>query len=152
MTRLLLGADRSAEIAAAVDAVWEEAERRPTALLAIADEPLRGEVRRILVRGWFTVVEPPEGELRPAGEDPAAGAVLADLRTPAGWDGVRRLRLDPRAGRIPVVGLVSAPREADRSRARQLGVACLVPVPFAPEGLLAVMERVTEGPARDDRG
>lgn len=152
MNRPVPDAAASAEVAAAVDAVLEAAERRPTAVLAIADDPLRGAVRRILVRGWFTVVEPPEGELPLAEEAPAAGAVVADLRTPEGWDGVRRIRLDPRAGRIPVVGLVSAACEEDSFRARQLGVACLVPVPFAPDGLLTVMERVTEGPAPDGRG
>jgi CheY-like chemotaxis protein len=151
MSRPASEAGGPAGIEAEVDALCGALEQRPTAVLAIADEPLRGAVRRILVRGWFTVVETPDGALPPVSAEPA-DAVVADLRTPDGWDGVRRIRLDPSAGRIPIVGLVAAPREEDRSRARQLGVSCLVPVPFAPEGLLTVMERVTEGPAREGRG
>lgn len=98
------------------------------------------------MRSLCTVVEPSSGELSAdAVEAAAPDAVLADVRTPDGWAAVRRLREDARADGVPVLGLVSAPREADRRRARKLEVDCLVAVPFDPDGLLDLVERITEG-------
>ncbi len=129
-----------------VDVVWAETERRPTVLLAIGDEALRDSSRRALVRSLCTVVEPFSGELSAdAVEAAAPDAVLADVRTPDGWAAVRRLREDARTDGVPVLGLVSAPREADRRRAREFEVDCLVAVPFDPDGLLDLVERITEG-------
>ncbi|HEX8276678.1 MAG TPA: response regulator [Longimicrobiaceae bacterium] len=129
-----------------VDMVCAEAEARPTVLLAIGDEALREESRRVLVRSLFTVVEQPSGELSAdAVEAAAPDAVLADVRTLDGWAAVRRLREDARADGVPVLGLVSAPREADHRWAREFEVECLVPVPFDPDGLLDLVERITEG-------
>ena len=129
-----------------VDVVFAEAESRPTVLLAIGDEALREASRRVLVRSLFTVVEQPSGELSAdAVEAAAPDAVLADVRTLDGWAAVRALRADARSGGVPVLGLVSAPREADRRWAREFEVECLVPVPFDPDGLLDLVERITEG-------
>jgi DNA-binding response OmpR family regulator len=129
-----------------VDVVCAEAEGRPTVLLAIGDEALRDASRRALVRSLCTVVEPSSGELSAdAVEAAAPDAVLADVRTLDGWAAVRRLREDARADGVPVLGLVSAPREADRRWAREFEVDCLVAVPFDPDGLLDLVERITEG-------
>ncbi|MET0397077.1 MAG: response regulator [Longimicrobiaceae bacterium] len=129
-----------------VDVVWARAENRPTVLLAIGDEALRDSSRQALVRSLYTVVEQHSGELSAdAVEAAAPDAVLADVRTPDGWAAVRRLREDARGDRVRVLGLVSAPRVADRRRARELEVDCLVAVPFDPDGLLDLVERITEG-------
>jgi CheY-like chemotaxis protein len=129
-----------------VEVVCAEAESRPTVLLAIGDEALRDSSRRALVRSLCTVVEPSSGELSAEAVEAAApDAVLADVRTPDGWAAVRRLREDARGDGVPVLGLVSAPREADRRRAREFEVDCLVAVPFDPDGLLDLVERITEG-------
>jgi DNA-binding response OmpR family regulator len=136
----------AAAIQRIVDVVCAEAESRPTVLLAIGDDALREESRRVLVRSLFTVVEQPSGELSADGVEAAApDAVLADVRTLDGWAAVRRLREDSRADGVPVLGLVSAPREADRLWAKEFEVDCLVAVPFDPDGLLDLVERITEG-------
>jgi CheY-like chemotaxis protein len=136
----------AAAIQRIVDVVCAEAESRPTVLLAIGDEVLRDTSRRVLVRSLCTVVEQPSGELSAEGvEEAAPDAVLADVRTLDGWAAVRRLREDSRADGVPVLGLVSAPREADRRWAREFEVECLVAVPFDPDGLLDLVERITEG-------
>ena len=129
-----------------VDVVWARAESRPTVLLAIGDEALRDSSRRALVRSLYTVVEQPSGELSAEAVEAAMpDAVLADVRTLDGWAAVRRLREDSRGDGVPVLGLVSAPREADRRWAREFEVDCLVAVPFDPDGLLDLVERITEG-------
>ncbi|HEX2191377.1 MAG TPA: hypothetical protein VHG51_20870 [Longimicrobiaceae bacterium] len=129
-----------------VDRVFARAARRPTVLLAIEDEALRDAARSLLVRALFTVVEPHGGEL--SAESVATfrpDLVLADVRTPDGWLALGRLRADPAVGGVPVVGLGPAPREAGREWARRLGVECVVPVPFDPDGLVDLVERVTGG-------
>jgi len=136
----------AAAIQRIVDVVCAETESRPTVLLAIGDDALRDTSRRALVRSLCTVVEQPSGELSADGVEAAApDAVLADVRTLDGWAAVRRLREDSRADGVPVLGLVSAPREADRRWAREFEVECLVAVPFDPDGLLDLVERITEG-------
>lgn len=145
------GAGRAEKIPAAViqrivEVVSDETESRPTVLLAIEDEALRETSRRVLVRSLFTVVERPAAELCPETlETVRPAAVVADVRTLDGWAAVRRLRGGGRGNGVPVVGLVSAPRETDRCWAREYAVGCLVPVPFDPEGLLELVERITEG-------
>ncbi|HEX2191376.1 MAG TPA: hypothetical protein VHG51_20865 [Longimicrobiaceae bacterium] len=127
------------------DAVWEEATRRPTVVLVVADEALRCELRRLLLRSLFTVVEPPAGELpaETAGMFPP-DAVVVDVRDPRenGWAAIRRLRDDPHTERVGVVALVSQPEEADLWWARRLRVARLLPVPWDGDDLLRAVEGV----------
>lgn len=128
-----------------VDAVWEEATRRPTVVLAVADEGLRSHVRGVLLRSLFTVVEPPAGELpaEMAGMFPP-DAVVVDVRDPRdnGWMTVRRLRDDPRTEQVGVVALVSHPEEADLWWARRLRVGRLLAVPWEGDDLLRAVEGV----------
>ena len=128
-----------------VDAVWEEATRRPTVVLAIAEEGLRNAIRGMLLRSLFTVIEPPAGELptEMAGMFPP-DAVVVDVRDPRdnGWMTVRRLRDDPRTEAVGVVALVSQPKEADLWWARRLRVGRLLPVPWEGDELLCAVEGV----------
>lgn len=129
-----------------VDVVCAETASRPTVLLAIEDDALRDTSRRVLVRSLCTVVEPPSGGLSAEAVEAAApDAVLADVRTLDGWAAVRRLRREYGPDGVPVLGLVTAPREADRRWAREFEVDCLVAVPLDPDGLLDLVERITEG-------
>lgn len=128
-----------------VDAIWEEATRRPTVVLSIGDEALRTAIRRRLLRSLFTVVEPPAGELplETAAMFPP-DAVVVDVRDPRdnGWAVVRRLRDDARTERVGVVALVSQPEEADLWWARRLRVGRLLRVPFEGDDLLRAVEGV----------
>jgi CheY-like chemotaxis protein len=128
-----------------VDAVWEEATRRPTVVIAIAEEGLRNAIRGTLLRSLFTVIEPPAGELptEMAGMFPP-DAVVVDVRDPRdnGWMTVRRLRDDPRTEAVGVVALVSQPEEADLWWARRLRVGRLLPVPWEGDELLCAVEGV----------
>jgi|GEM_PF-744589 len=128
-----------------VDAIWEEATRRPTVVLAVGDEGLRGEIRGTLLRSLFTVVEPPAGELpmEVAGLFPP-DAMVVDVRDPRenAWATVRRLRDDPRTERLGVVALVAQPEEADLWWARRLKVGRLLPVPWDGDDLLRAVEGV----------
>jgi CheY-like chemotaxis protein len=128
-----------------VEAIWEEATRRPTVVLSIGDEALRTAIRRRLLRSLFTVVEPPAGELplETAAMFPPDAAVV-DVRDPRdnGWAMVRRLRDEPHSERIGIVALVSQPEEADLWWARRLRVGRLLRVPFEGDDLLRAVEGV----------
>lgn len=127
-----------------VDQVFAETARRPAVMIAIEDEALRDETRRLLLRARFTVVELDSGALSAATVGShVPDAVLADARTLDGWAAVGRMREDAATSGVPVVALVAAPREPEQGWARRFGVECLVPVPFDPDGLVDLMERVT---------
>lgn len=127
-----------------VDRVFADTARRPAVMLAIEDEALRDETRGLLLRARFTVVELHTGGLSAdAVGSHVPDVVLADVRTLDGWTAVGRLREDPATRAVPVAGLVAAVRDAEQAWARRYGVECLVPVPFDPDGLVDLMERVT---------
>ncbi len=131
-----------------VEIIWTEATSRPIVVLAIADEALRTECRRRLLRSLFTVVEPPFGELpsESSGAFPP-DVLLVDVRSPEdnGWGVVRKLRDDPRTHDVPVVALVVQPEGADLWWARRLRVARLLPVPWEGDELLTAIEGVMLG-------
>jgi CheY-like chemotaxis protein len=75
--------------------------------------------------------------------------ILMDLQMP-GIDGLeltRRLKQDPASRDIPVVAVTAYAMSGDGDRARAAGCADYVPKPIDATRLLAVVRRITGGPA-----
>jgi two-component system alkaline phosphatase synthesis response regulator PhoP len=79
--------------------------------------------------------------------------VLLDVMMPKrdGWAVAAELRADPRTRDLPVVFLTARVEEADRRRARELGVVGYITKPFDPIALAAQLEEILERLARGER-
>jgi uncharacterized protein (TIGR02266 family) len=77
-------------------------------------------------------------------------AIVTDIHMPRmdGWQLVRVLRSRPSLSSVPVLVLTSVWGESERLRGYKLGVDDFIPKPFAPEELVARVERAVERAAR----
>ena len=124
-----------------------------TRVLIVDDEPaVRAALDRALRLDGYEVELAADGrEALDRLGDVRHDAVVLDVAMP-GIDGLevcRRLRSDPRTGRIPVVMLTARATEADRIVGLELGADDYITKPFSPRELVARLRAVlrrTSGP------
>lgn len=111
----------------------------PFQLVLIDDDPdLRKLVKLTLefTAGWevWTAVDGPDGIEQVRRHKP--DAVLVDLMMPGmdGYEVCRRLQDDAGTRRVPLV-LLTARREVDEGRVKEVGAAGVILKPFDPDGL-----------------
>jgi len=97
--------------------------------------------------GYETIVAADFREGRRALEHEAPDLLVADLRL-EGFNGLQLLHVNPRP--IPTVIVTGYPDDVLQAEARQLGAEYLVK-PILPAVLLATIDRLLAGPARQER-
>ena len=136
----------------------QAAGRAPTSgrLILVVDDEVA--VRMIcsfnLEAAGLEVVEAVDGdEALAAVRERRPDLVLLDVMMPKrdGWAVAAELRADPRTRDLPVVFLTALVDEADRRRAKELGVVGYITKPFDPIALAAQLESILERLARGER-
>lgn len=118
-------------------------------ILVIEDSPL---VQRLLAVCLRDLGRPVEGALDgPSGLEAACtrppALVILDIGLPGldGWEVLRRMRQDPRCGRVPVLVLTAHAQEEYRLEADRRGADAFMTKPFEPEALRAAIGRLLDG-------
>jgi len=115
-------------------------------ILVVEDSPL---VQRLLAVCLRDLGRPVRGMLDgpSALEDMAADPpvlVILDIGLPGmdGWEFLRRMRLDPQYGRLPVLVLTAHAQEEYRLEADRRGADGFMTKPFEPDALRAAVSRL----------
>ena len=115
-------------------------------ILVVEDSPL---VQRLLAVCLRDLGRPVRGMLDgpSALEDMAADPpvlVILDIGLPGmdGWELLRRMRLDPQCGRLPVLVLTAHAQEEYRLEADRRGADGFMTKPFEPDALRAAVSRL----------
>jgi len=124
------------------------------ARLVIVDDsaPVRTLLRLALTRDGHEIWE--------AGDGVAGWQLLLDQRPdviildvmmpgPSGLDVCRAIRADPRFAMLPVIILTANGLPESEAEAMDAGADCFLAKPFRPQVLLAAVERLAGGSARD---
>jgi CheY-like chemotaxis protein len=123
---------------------------RESTILICDDEPSLRELMRVALEGSHRFAEAEDAaealrltkELRP-------DVLLLDVMLPgaSGLDLLQTIRADPDLSPTRIVVVSAWASAQDRRRAEEAGADAFVPKPFAPEQLVAVVDRLLEDSA-----
>jgi two-component system cell cycle response regulator len=112
-------------------------------ILVVDDQPdLRLLIRLTFEGQGYEVDEAPNGEAAlEACASRLPDIVLLDVMMPGidGYEVCRRLKADPRTGRVLAVLMTAGHQETERVRAREAGADLYLAKPFSPAQLLALV-------------
>ena len=119
-------------------------------ILIVDDEPnIVISLEYLMKREGFeaTAVADGDAALRALAGEPA-DLVILDLMLPKvnGFDVCRRIRADPRWGKVRILMLTAKGREADVARGLRLGADAYVTKPFATRDLVAQVRKLVGAP------
>jgi two-component system cell cycle response regulator DivK len=117
---------------------------RGPVLVVEDDAETRLAYRALLEHAGWSVQEAGDGEqalLLAAATPPSVVVVDISIRVD-GWETTRRLRLDQRTSRIPVLLVTGHALDEDRRRARELGCEGYLVKPISPTLLVEEVERL----------
>ena len=118
---------------------------RGPVLVVEDDAETRLAYRALLEHAGWSVQEASDGEealLLAATHPPSV--VVVDISIPRvdGWETTRRLKLDQRTSRVPVLLVTGHALDEDRRRARELGCDGYLVKPISPTRLVEEVERL----------
>lgn len=110
---------------------------KPLVAIVDDDKSIRDATQNLLEAGGFSTATFQSGEsFLTAARRARVACLVADMRMP-GMTGLELHQQLVALGRvIPTVLVTAYPDEATRLRARQAGIRCYLPKPFAPDELL----------------
>ncbi len=119
-------------------------------ILIVDDEPnIVISLEYLMKREGFeaTAVADGDAALRALAGEPA-DLVILDLMLPKvnGFDVCRRIRADPRWGKVRILMLTAKGRETDVARGMRLGADAYVTKPFATRDLVAQVRKLVGAP------
>ena len=131
-------------------------DRKKTIMIVDDTSDVRRLLKKVLEGAGFLTVEAGNGEetLRVI-EEIVPDLVLMDIRLPGSMDGLeitRRMKMDPRMNRVPIVALTASVLAADRERALAAGCCGFLGKPIDITTLPALVEKiVAKGPGAAPR-
>jgi two-component system, cell cycle response regulator len=118
-------------------------------ILIIEDNAANLELMRYLLHAFgHDVISAPDGEQGEASaRDHTPDLVLCDLQLPGidGFEVARRLKLDPRSSKIPLVAVTAFAMVGDREKILATGFDGYIPKPIDPETFVGQVEQFLGG-------
>ena len=99
-------------------------------------------VRDLLSRTSYRLIEATDGEMGVAlASQELPDLILMDLQMPklSGVEATRKLRVDPKTAKIPIIAVTSFALSGDDKKAKEAGASAYVAKPYSPRNLLSLI-------------